>query len=285
MKRGSLPKQRYQCKKCKRYFYGDESKELSNVFLFDIETLPLHVYSWGIHKQFLNYDNVIKDWCILSFVAKPLFSSKVTSKVLTPKEAVNRDDKRIVNDLWSLFNNADILIAHNGSRFDVPKMNARFLFHGLPPPAPYKVIDTCTAAQRAFNFTSNKLDYLAKHLGLNPKIHTDFDLWKSCDVGDPDALKQMETYNVQDVFTLEDVYVQLRPWIPKHPNMSLYVTTDGEVCPHCLSEDLDWEDKSFYYTQANRFEYFRCNHCGAIGRASKNNREREKKISLTRVIT
>jgi DNA polymerase III epsilon subunit-like protein len=52
------------------------------------------------------------------------------------------NDKELVTELWELFNEADILIAHNGDRFDRRKSNTRFLKHHLTPPQPYQTIDT-----------------------------------------------------------------------------------------------------------------------------------------------
>ncbi len=126
-------------------------------------------------------------------------------------------------------------------------------------------------AKKAFGFTSNKLDYLAKYLGLPFKLHTDFDLWVRCSKGEPEALDYMHKYNRQDIFVLEDVYVKLRPWI-KHPNMSLYMDIDKEttVCPKCGSDDV--QSGETYRTSASVFDAFRCNQCGAIGRMRSSKR-------------
>lgn len=269
IRRGVIPRQRFQCKDKKhpdelpRYF--TQEKAIARILLFDIETLPMEIYAWRLGEQNWNPENIIRDWCVLGYSAKWLFEPNPMSGILSSKQAISRDDKSLVDAIYSLFQQADIIIAHNGDHFDLPKMNTRFLRYDLIPPSPYLTVDTKDAAKRAFGITSNKLDYIAKYLGLPAKLHTDFDLWVRCSKGDTEALAYMQKYNTQDIFVLEDVYVKLRPWI-RHPNMSLYVNIEDDeiVCPKCGSDDINWGET--YRTTASIFEAFRCNHCGAIGR-------------------
>lgn len=246
-----------------RYFY--QEKAVAKVLLFDIETLPMEVYAWRLGEQNWNPDNIIRDWCVLGYSAKWLFDAKTMSNILTPKQALERDDKSLVDEIYLLLQQADVVIAHNGDHFDLPKMNTRFLRYNMRPPSPYQTVDTRDTAKRAFGFSSNKLDYLAKYLGLPAKLHTDFSLWVQCAKGEKESLDYMHQYNRQDIFVLEDVYVKLRPWI-RHPNMSLYmdVGTESKVCPKCGSDDVDLGET--YRTTASVFEAFRCNRCGSIGR-------------------
>lgn len=133
------------------------------------------------------------------------------SNVLTPEEVIKEDDSRIVKNLWKLLDEADIVIAHNGKRFDIPKINSRFILNGCPPPSFYKQIDTKEVASRNFGFSSNKLDALAGYFNIRHKDDTDFDLWVRCLKGDKKALQYMEKYNIGDIEILEKVYLKLRP--------------------------------------------------------------------------
>jgi hypothetical protein len=236
------------------------------VLLFDIETLPMEVLVWGLYKQRINPDSVIRDWCCLGWAAKWLFEPEVVSDILTPKEALEHDDRRILSGIWNLFDEATIVIAHNGDQFDIRKLNMRFLKHGMKPTSPYQSIDTLKASRRAFSASSHKLDYMAQMLCGSAKIQTNYDLWKRCSRGEGDALKEMERYNRQDVRVLEDFYVYIRPWIKSHPNMGVYTTSefDNHICPTCGSDRT--KDSGEYNTIANRYRAFRCLDCGAIGR-------------------
>lgn len=246
---------------------GDLPKPLPKVLLFDIETSPLQafIFQKSVWKANVGSDQVISEWFMLTWSAKWLFDTEIMSERLTGKEAVKEDDGRIVKSLWKLLNEADIVIAHNGDSFDVPNMNTRFIVHGLPPTSPYQTIDTMLVARKQFGFTHNSLNALAKVFGFDPKLDTDFELWKQCVAGDDKALEYMQKYNQGDVKTLEDVYVKLRPWIKGHPNLGLYVEATGAVCPNCGSEDIQWTDK-YYFTQTGKYQTFRCK-CGAFGRS------------------
>jgi hypothetical protein len=67
------------------------------------------------------------------------------------------DDRRIVCELRDLIDRADALVAHYGSRFDLPFVNTRCLEHGELPPAPATMIDTWRIARNTLAMTSNRL--------------------------------------------------------------------------------------------------------------------------------
>lgn len=250
-------------KRTKKFYETKQPK----VLLIDIETTPLQVHCWGTWKQRIGYEQVINDWFMLSYSAKWLFDSKVHSSVLTPQEAINKDDSRITKELWMLFDKADILIGHNIWGFDLPKAQTRFLLNKLAPPSPFQVIDTLKVAQKNFRFASNKLDYIGQLMLNDRKIHTEYQLWLRCLDGDPDALKDMLVYNQKDVLLLEEAYVFLRPYIKNHPNMSIYQESHEPSCPNCGSTDID--ECGHYTTSVNRYLAFRCKNCGAICRSRK----------------
>ena len=203
---------------------------------------------------------------MLSYSCKWLLEPITHSSVLTPEEVKLNDDSRLLNELWRWLDSADIIIAHNGKGFDIPRINTRFVRQGLPPTSSYQIIDTLEVARKFFDFPHNSLAGLAEYLGLTPKITNDgFELWKNCMAGDKEALLEMETYNRGDVTTLEDIYMVLRPYIKPHPNMGLFVEGDFKVCPTCASEDI--EEKGYYYTPMNKYSEFHCNTCGASGRS------------------
>lgn len=245
----------------------DTSKDFPKVLLFDIETSPLsaYVFQKSVWRTNVTDEQVISEWYMICWSAKWLYDDEIMSDRLTGKEAINEDDKRISESLWDLFDEADIVIAHNGDGFDVPNMNTRFIVNNLPPPSPYKTIDTKSVATAQFGFTHNSLNALAKIFGFEAKKETDFQLWKSCRVGDEEALSYMLEYNKGDVTLLEKVYLRLRPWIRNHPNIGLYIDSDSTVCPNCGSEDIKWTDNKFHYTGVSKFPLFVCK-CGAYGR-------------------
>lgn len=242
-------------------------KTSAKVLVLDIETAPISAFVWGIWNQNIATNQIQSDWFCLTWAAKWIFEKKVYSARLTPKEVKNQDDSRIIRGIWELLNEADIVIAHNAEKFDVPKLNSRFIINGLHPPLPYQTIDTLKHIRRQFSFTSNKLDYVNKLLQLDRKSDTGgFELWEQCIKGDAAALKKMESYNVNDVIILEETYLAIRAWIKPHPNMGLFILDETQFrCPSCGSDQLQEAGKR-YLTSVNAYIAFRCKNCGSTGR-------------------
>ena len=255
-------------------------KKKANILIFDIETSPLKAYVWRRWRQNIYLDQTISEWFMICWSAKWSGSKEVLSNCVTPEEIAKEDDTRIIKQLWLLMDQADIVIAHNGKSFDVPKMNSRFIQAGLPPTSPYIQIDTREVAAKQFGFSSNKLDALAGYFNIEHKDDTDFQLWVDCLNGSQKALDYMERYNRKDVTILEKVYLKLRPWIKNHPNIGLYLESGNMICPSCGSNNLE-EDGSFYYTTVNKYKVMRCNDCGALSRLRNTSYPKDKKKHLT----
>lgn len=237
------------------------------ILIFDIETAPNLGYIWGMYEQ-----NVIEfknEWYMLSFTAKWLGEKPVTYALPDFKgyKPGSEDDKALVTKLWELFDEADIIVAHNGDEFDIKKSNARFTYHKLNPPTPYKTVDTKKVAKKYFSFNSNSLNNLGKHLGLGEKVETGgFKTWKGCMDGDKKAWDTMKKYNKQDVILLEKVYLRLLPWMTNHPNSGMF-SLGREVCSNCSSTRL--QSRGFAVTKTSKYRRVQCQDCGAWGRESK----------------
>lgn len=219
------------------------------------------VYTWELYEQ--DVIKVIKPWHILSFAYKWLGEKTVHAFSLPDFSGYNKnkeDDKAICLRLWKLFNEASVVIAHNGTQFDVKKSMARFLVHGLPPPKPFKQVDTRVIAKKYFRFNSNKLDSLGEMLGIGKKLSTGgFDLWLGCARGDKKAWKIMVEYNKQDVVLLEKVYLKMLPYIQGHPNFNVLNGT-SEQCPNCGG---DTQRRGFAVNRVAKLQRFQCKECGA----------------------
>lgn len=264
----------------KARFY--ETKQ-PKVLLFDIEATPLTVKTWHTGKQRISFDQIMEEWFLLSYSGKWLFDSKVFGSVLTPDEVLHKDDFRITKEIWRYFDQADVIIAHNGNGFDIPKSQTRFLAHKLAPPSPFQTIDTLLIARKNFRLSSNKLDYIGQLMLNERKLHTEYSLWLRCLEGDPQALSDMLTYNKQDVLLLEDIYVLLRPWVKNHPNMGIFMEAHEPSCPNCGSTDI--KECGYYTTSVNRFLAFRCNSCGAVCRSRKSDVPLKCKSGILRSVS
>lgn len=249
----------------------------SKILILDIETAPLNTFVWGLWKQNVATSQIVSDWFILTWAAKWLGDEVVYSERLTSKEAIEQDDSRIMGELWQLLDEADIVVAHNGDKFDIARIKTRFLIHRFVPPSPYKQIDTLLVARKEFGFSSNKLGYLAELLGHETKTKTTMELWTGSYSGKTEALKEMEEYNIQDIYVLENVYLSLRPYIKGHPNLDLHVDSEVPSCPSCGEHNLKEIPFKYFYTQAVKYKTYRCFCCGSICRAKKGEKYENKK--------
>jgi len=218
-------------------------------------------FVWGKYEQ--DVIAYIQEGYILSWSAKWLGGKQITKGLCDYPHKLG-DDKALVKELHDLINQADIVIAHNGDRFDIKKMNTRFILHGLNPPEPYKTVDTLKIARKHFAFNSNKLDDLGAFLGVGRKIkHPGFDLWLGCEAEDPKAWALMKKYNKQDVLLLERIYLKLRPWIQNHPDTTLNPTG----CRNCGS--TKFQKRGFGITRGKVHQRYQCNSCGAWSKTIK----------------
>lgn len=253
------------------------------ILLFDIETAPSWGCIWQLHREIHSYKNIDKDWYILCWAAKWLNGKKIYTSAIPRFKGWKKNpenDKKVLIELKKMLDEADVVVAHNGKKFDQKKINTRFIYHGILPPSPYKMVDTLSIARSSFAFTSNKLDDIAHYLGLSRKDgHEGLSLWKKCMLGQKTAWRKMVQYCRQDVRVLEELYLKLRPWITNHPNAGNYIDDmDGNVpiCKNCGSSNLIKE--GFSYTgNMSKFQRYQCKNCGAWGRGRKNFNSKEKK--------
>lgn len=223
------------------------------ILLIDLETSPNISYTW-YGKYEVDVIDFIEEGYILSFAYKWL--GKPVKAYSLKDFKMNK--KKLIQKLWEVFNEADIIIAHNGKQFDIKWANRAFVYYGFKTPSPYKVIDTLTLARSKFKFNSNRLNDLGKYLGLGTKIETGgFQLWKKCMSGDRSAFNQMVKYNKQDVVLLEKVYIKLRPFMTNHPKVNL----EYDECEHCKSKNIISQGYKSLVGGFKR-QQFQCKDCG-----------------------
>lgn len=243
------------------------------VLVLDIETAPLLANVWRMWTEVRNLDLILNDWYIMTWAAKWLGDDEVLSASLCDSKGYrpgSENDGDVVRALWPLLQEADYVVTHNGDNFDLKKINTRFLAHGLGPPAPYKSVDTLKIAKRAFSFTSNKLEYIAKKLLGEGKIqHNGIELWQRCIAGDAEAWKEMLEYNIKDVLLLEDVYYKLRAWDHLHPNFAVHTNKEVLACTVCGSENVKPTGHTVK-TPAGAYLGYVCNECGHQMRGNTN---------------
>ena len=234
----------------------------ARVLVYDIETSYTVGAVWGLYEQ--NVAKVLRDPYMLTFSWKWL--DEKTINVLSLKDFPlykkdKRSDKQLMKALWDLFDEADIIIAHNGNSFDQKWTYARFIVNGFKPPSPSQYIDTKLVAKSKFRFNSNKLDDLGKYFGIGRKLHTNIDLWVDIIENDcPIAWGKMCRYNKQDVVLLEKVYLKMLPYMTNHPNRNVIEGTLTSCC-NCSSTKL--QKRGVSVTRTAIKQRYQCTNCGS----------------------
>lgn len=238
----------------------------------DIETTPNLAHVWGLWQQNVGLNQLLMSTQVLCWVAK-----WHGERELIFKGRHNTDPDEMISEVWKLLDEADVVVHYNGRRFDIPHLNREFVERGLTPPKPYKQVDLLAVAKKQFRFPSNKLEYVAKTLGIGQKVkHIGHELWIGCMNGDKKCWKMMEKYNRMDVILLEELYTKLLPWIPGHPIRGLYDPSDHPIC-RCGSHKIVKE--GFAYTSVSKFQQYRCKDCGSWFRGRKNLADRTQVLS------
>jgi len=247
------------------------------ILVFDIETAPTTAWVWGLWQQNVGINQIRDDGYILMWAAKWLGNDEVMHDALPRHREMydhdRMDDSLVVESLRDLIDEADVTVTHNGDRFDLPWVTSRLVYHEMPPLDTPLSVDTLKIARYSMRFVSNKLDYLAQHLGIGCKMDTGgFELWEGVMAGDPLSWRKMIEYGEHDVVLTEEVYLRLRPYAHQHANLSLFHTDGILRCKKCGSTNLSKDGTGFHTTTANQFQRYRCKDCGdrtSRGRKSK----------------
>lgn len=250
------------------------------ILTFDIETAPITAYTWGLYDQNIGLSQIKTDWHLLAWAAKWHNSSKVLYMD-------NRHSKDVTNDKWivqglaNLLEEADVVIAQNGDKFDIKKFNARAVIHGLKPVSHFRSTDTLKESRKVFSFTSHSLEYMSDRLNtkykkLKHEKYPGFELWKAILNGDPKAWIEMEKYCKHDVLATEELYTKIQGWI-KTQNLATYFD-DAAIRCRCGSQDII--KKGFVYTDTGKFQGYKCLACGKRPKGGINLLSKEKKDRL-----
>jgi uncharacterized protein YprB with RNaseH-like and TPR domain len=252
-----------------------KQKLAAKVLIFDIETSPLESFHWGLWDQNIALNQIKKDWHIMSWAAKWLDEKKVMYQDQRDVKDIT-NDKKTLEGIWKLLDEADVVITQNGKSFDVKKLNARFIMNGMQPPSSFKHIDTKRLATKHFGFTSNKLEYMAEKINKKFKksSHKKFSglsLWTECLKNNKAAWNEMKKYNIIDVLTTEELYHNLIPW-DSTIDFSIYNPYKKIICS-CGS--TEFKENGHAYYASGVYKRYKCKSCG---KEPKINRTKENRV-------
>jgi uncharacterized protein YprB with RNaseH-like and TPR domain len=230
------------------------------ILLFDLETAGVNSFSADLSN-------------VVCFAYKWLGEKKAHCLTIdqypdwfSKKKGLN--DKGLLKAALKIMEEADLIVAHYGERFDRPYFQGRCVIQGLTPPPPTKLRDTWRIARTAFKFYSNRLANIADVLGLGEKKYHKKTpdewpgWWLQALAGNEKAIAEMAEYAKQDVQTLEQVYLRLRQYDNPHPRL----VVDRSKCGICGGEI---EYRGYAFVSANKYRRFQCKECKRWGRETR----------------
>ena len=228
---------------------------------FDIETSPNIGFFWTAgFKLNISTESIIKERAIICICYK-WEEDKITHSLNWDSK---QNDKKMLQDFIKVANEADELVGHNGDKFDLAWVRTRCLFHRIDMFPTYTTIDTLKVARSKFKFNSNKLNYIAKYLGIGQKIHTEYDIWKNIVLNkDKEAMDKMIKYCKMDVILLEKVHKELSLHIPAKTHYGVIFGGDRGSCPECGSDDIVRNNKRVTASGLVKVQ-MRCKTCGKM---------------------
>lgn len=166
------------------------------------------------------------------------------------------DDTWLLEKFRPVVEDADILVAHYGSRFDRPYLQARALFNGLPPfPALTPLVDTWRIAREKLALSSNRLLSVSNLIGAPEKTPLVGRIWVRAMHGDKKAIKYVKEHCLQDIIVLEKVYQAIAPLRTGPPHMNV-----KGGCPSCGGFRV--QSRGRVKTLKSVKQRYSCNECG-----------------------
>lgn len=179
--------------------------------------------------------------------------------------------ERMLERVWDAYDQADVLYGHNLAGFDTKHLNTGWRDLGLPPPSPFKIVDTLTEARRTFGDESMQLAALTERLGIDTKTDAyQVAVARAAVAGDKAAQRKLRAYNVGDIAASEALVDRLRGWIPNHPHNLSGSPETGPTCNQCWGDNLAPNGERLASQMA--YPLFRCQDCGANVQGRKGRR-------------
>jgi DNA polymerase elongation subunit (family B) len=176
-----------------------------------------------------------------------------------------QSDKNLLKKFIPILESASQIVGHNADSYDLKWIRQRAMIHGLKMQPRFNTIDTLKWCRSLFRLQSNKLQYVAKYLGVTEKMETGgHELWTRTILDkDPEALQKMKEYCNQDVLCLEEVFHKLNDYSSPSMNFAVLTGQHRWQCPECASVKVTIK-RTYTTKQGTIKHYYKCNEqsCG-----------------------
>lgn len=153
--------------------------------------------------------------CIKSSTTKKMITIRTDETNPKWDEGKRGNDKESVKQICEVLADHDVLVAHNGTRFDVPFLRTRLARWGMKRFPDIKIIDPLSIAWRKLRMTRNSLGNIADHIGVSDKkTPLDMSVWMDAVLnGSRGAMNKIVEHCIADVVVLEGVLDLVRPYV------------------------------------------------------------------------
>lgn len=240
------------------------------ILFYDIETAPVLALIWRPgYNMSVNHDQLLdgEKNDIICIGYRWAHQKRAKCLVWDNKKQCS---EKMIQEFTKIVEQADVVIAHNGDRFDLKHINTQRLLHDQTPIAWPTSEDTLKMVKKHFNFPANNLDYLAKVLlgsKKNPMSWADWVNIKLKKKGHEKNLKKMVDYCKKDVDLLCEVWEKIAPYCEVKVSRSLIVNNNREGCPSCGSIHSHKHDK--ITLKSGKYQRYKCQDCGHVWRYHK----------------
>lgn len=202
------------------------------VLFYDIETAPFPVWTFQIGRKVTIPHSAIMEGYTSDIIC-------IAYKWAHEKEVhvldwgwEKQDSRKMIAAFDKVIAEADIIIAHNGDRFDWRHLNTQRMMQGLPGiDWETRSEDTLKQIRRHFYLPSYRLDYLGKLLNVGKKDGMVFQDWIDIRLKtDSRKLEKMKKYCKQDVRLLESVYNRVKAYMKPKMSAAAHLSHQCTVC-------------------------------------------------------
>ena len=247
------------------------------ILYFDIETSIMAAWTHSLGQQYIGYKSLMEGYDhkkVLCLSYKEPGWKKAKGLIWDHKK---RCDKELLTKFNEIASNYDLLLAHNGQGFDIKELRTAIALRGLNFAwNDTHCLDTLRDWRRTFRMPSNRLDAVAKMLGVGRKNPVNIDHWIKATQGDLKALKEMDKYCRVDTEIMQKCHERLDPYVK--PSQSCLNRKSMDYAPYptkcsgCDNTDkLLFIKHGFYSYKCKPRQKYLCKVCDKINMPDKEN--------------
>lgn len=233
------------------------------VLFYDIETKPMEAYVWRTGSNMTITHSQLKKGSKIDIICI-CYKFEGEREIHSLDWGIRKQDSaKMIEEFTKVIESADVVIGHNGDRFDMKHINTQRLLHGQKPIAWPTSEDTLKMFRKHFNFPSNRLDFLSKTLIGAGKDPMQFQDWIDIvEKKDPKAMAKMIKYCKKDVRRLEQVYQLAKPFFQPKAHRGIILGNGRNSCPSCGSREL--RKNGTVVRKTGRYQTYQCKNCGSV---------------------